>query len=135
MADKVHLELVSPEKLLSSAKVAMVVIPGREGDFAVMPGHAPVISTMRPGVLEIYEEAEATPDRVFIRGGFADIARDRLTVLAEEAVRLEELDKDALNQRIENLKEDVEDTETEEERAKVQEVLDQMMELANVTNL
>ncbi len=82
MAD-LHFELVTPEKLLRSDDVHMVVVPGTEGDFGVMAGHAPYMSTIRPGELAIYRQAGAEPERVAIAGGFAEVNEQGLTVLAE----------------------------------------------------
>lgn len=82
MAD-LHFELVTPEKLLRSEEVHMVVVPGNEGDFGVMAGHAPYMSTLRDGELAVYRTAGAEPERVPVRGGFAEVSETGLTVLAE----------------------------------------------------
>jgi len=84
MAD-LHFELVTPERLVLSEDVHMVVVPGSEGDFGVMAGHAPVMSTIRDGELAIYRSAGAEPERVAIEGGFAEVGENGLTVLAEKA--------------------------------------------------
>jgi len=78
-----HFELVTPEKLLRSDDVHMVVVPGTEGDFGVMAGHAPYMSAIRPGELAIYKSAGGEPERVAIEGGFAEVGEAGLTVLAE----------------------------------------------------
>ncbi|WP_439534744.1 ATP synthase F1 subunit epsilon [Polymorphobacter sp.] len=89
MAATFQFELVSPEKKLASAQVAMVVVPGTEGDFGVLPGHAPLMSTIRPGVIEIYaNEGSAPSSRYQIEGGFAEVTPEGLTILAEQAVAL-----------------------------------------------
>jgi len=129
MADTIAFELVSPERLLMAADVHAVMVPGREGDFTVMPGHAPVISTLKPAVLDVYETEGASPTRIFVRGGFVDCALDRLTVLAEEAIMLAELNKEKLAQRVRNAVEDVEDAKTDEERQHAQDVYDRLNEL------
>jgi len=89
MADgKVTFELVAPERLLVSADVDMVVVPGTEGDFGVLPGHAPLIATVRPGVIEIYDgslEPKSITQRIFVAGGVAEVTDTRCTVLAEQA--------------------------------------------------
>ena len=91
MADnKVAFELVSPERLVVSMPVDMVVVPGGEGDFGVLPGHAPLIASVRAGVIEIYDGREVS-DRIFVAGGFAEVTRERCTVLAEAAVRVSEI--------------------------------------------
>jgi F-type H+-transporting ATPase subunit epsilon len=87
MAATLQFELVSPEKKLASAQVAMVVVPGTEGDFGVLPGHAPMMSTIRPGVIEIYASEGTMPSaRYRIEGGFAEVTPEGLTILAEQAV-------------------------------------------------
>ena len=82
MAD-LHFELVTPEKLLRSEDVHMVVVPGTEGDFGVMAGHAPYLSTMRDGELAVYRAAGAEPERIAVQAGFAEVSEKGLTVLAE----------------------------------------------------
>ena len=91
MADKVQFELVSPEKLLLSEAVDMVVVPGSEGNFGVLPGHSLLISTVRPGVIDVYDGAEIG-ERIFVSGGFAEVTPERCTVLADEAMPLSALD-------------------------------------------
>jgi F-type H+-transporting ATPase subunit epsilon len=101
MADKTQFELVSPERLLRSDPVAMVVVPGAEGDFGVLPGHSLLISTVRPGVIDVYEDDRTTlSERIFISGGFAEVTPERCTVLADEAVPLSELDATAIEANI-----------------------------------
>lgn len=80
-----HFELVTPEKLLRSEEVFMVTVPGVEGDFGVLEGHAPVMSTIRDGELQVYRSAGAAPELVTIAGGFAEVSPRGLTVLAERA--------------------------------------------------
>ena len=107
MADETTLfELVSPERLLLSRQVGMVVVPGSEGLFGVLPRHAPLISTLVPGVIDVYEEGAVT-DRIFIAGGFAEVTEDRCTVLAEAAVPVAELDLAAAEQHIADLGEEL----------------------------
>lgn len=119
MADKVEFELVSPEKLLNAQSVDMVVVPGSEGDFGVLPGHAPMISTVRPGVIEVYENDKVI-DRVFVAGGFAEVTESRVTVLAEEAIPLASIDRAAVEKAIKNLSEDLDDAKTDGDRAAVE---------------
>lgn len=85
-------ELVAPERLIVSRPVGMVTVPGEEGDFGVLAGHAPMVSTLRTGVIEIQDDGAVT-DRIFVAGGFAEVSPERCTVLAEEAVPLKELDR------------------------------------------
>ena len=84
MAD-LHFELVTPERLVRSEEVFMVVVPGTEGDFGVLAGHAPVLSTIRDGELAVYRTQGAEPERIAIVGGFAEVSDKGLTVLAEKA--------------------------------------------------
>ena len=82
MAD-LHFELVTPERLVRSEDVHMVVVPGTEGDFGVLAGHAPVMSTIRNGELAVYRTAGGEPERIAVEGGFAEVNEKGLTVLAE----------------------------------------------------
>ena len=80
-----HFELVTPEKLVRSEEVHMVVVPGSEGDFGVLQGHAPVMSTVRDGNLAIYRTEKGEPELIAVEGGFAEVNEKGLTVLAEKA--------------------------------------------------
>lgn len=80
-----HFELVTPEKLVRSDDVYMVVVPGTEGDFGVLEGHAPFMSTVRDGAIQVYASAGATPESIPVVGGFAEVNEKGLTVLAEKA--------------------------------------------------
>ena len=84
MADKISFDLVSPERLLLSAKADMVTVPGTEGYMGVMAGHSPLVSTLRAGMIDV--QVDGKDDRYFIRGGFAEISPTKITVMAEEAV-------------------------------------------------
>ena len=128
MADLLKFELVSPERLLLSEAVQQVTVPGTEGDFTVFTQHAPVLSTMRPGTVNVIREGGAE-ERIFVRGGFAEVNPAGLTILAEEAMPMEELDKDKLAQQIQNAKEDVEDASDDEKRRVAQETLDHLQQL------
>jgi F-type H+-transporting ATPase subunit epsilon len=128
MANNLHFDLVSPERLLMSSEVEMVTVPGVEGDFGVYIGHAPVITTLRPGVLTVQRQG-GSDERIFVRGGFAEVNLDGLTVLAEEAMPLAELDAAALDQRVKDAEEDVADAKDDETRQKAQERLDRLKEL------
>lgn len=87
-------ELVSPERVLMSENVQQVVLPGSDGDFAVLVGHAPVISTLRPGVLDV--TAAGGNKRIFVKGGFAEVEPDRLTVLAERAYDVADMNSERI---------------------------------------
>ena len=97
MADKLQFDLVSPERALRSASVAMVVVPGAEGDFGVLAGHAPFMSTIRPGAINVYADSIGdVPERIFIDGGFAEVSDTGLTILAERAMPVSEIDIEAV---------------------------------------
>lgn len=128
MADKLQFDLVSPERLLLSEGVDMVTVPGKEGDFGVLAGHAPVMTTLRPGVINV-DDAGKTQQRIFVRGGFAEVTPKGLTILAENAIPLEELDAAMLDQEIQNAQEDVTDAKTDETRQSAQEKLDHLKQL------
>ena len=113
--DKVEFELVSPEKLLLSRKVDMVVIPGAEGDMGVLPQHSPAITTVRPGTIVVYEGGAVT-DRIFIAGGFAEVSDNRCTVLAEEAMPVEDIDKASAEQALSDARDDVGAAENDSQR-------------------
>ena len=112
---KVDFELVSPERLLVSQPVDMVVVPGGDGDFGVLPGHAPLISTVRSGVIEIYEGSAIT-DRIFVAGGFAEVTAERCTVLAELAMPVAEIDAARTEQQLREAREAESQAKNDEER-------------------
>ena len=128
MADKIHFDLVSPERLLLSEEVDMVTLPGTEGYFGVLAGHAPVLSTLRPGVIEVKGGTEGD-SRLFVRGGFAEVNPDKVTVLAEEAMPLAELDVAALDQRIANAEEDLAAAKSDAERDRLASTLDYLRQV------
>jgi F-type H+-transporting ATPase subunit epsilon len=118
MTNQFHFELVSPEKLLVSKDVAMVTVPGGEGDYGVLAGHAPLITTVRPGVIEIYDNENTAPnDRIFVAGGFAEVTNERCTVLAEAAVAVAELDRGHIEQEVRDLGEDITLAKSDADRA------------------
>lgn len=105
MADKLHFDLVSPERRLFQGEVDMVVVPGEEGDFGVLPGHAPVMSAIRSGAIAVHDGNDVT--RTFIHGGFAEVTPAGLTVLAEEAIDLTQVDRDQLAKDLTEAREDI----------------------------
>lgn len=107
MAEPFQFELVSPERLLMSEPVEQVVVPGAEGYFTVLKGHAPFMSTLKPGVVDVINGNDTF--RIFVRGGFAEVNPDGLTVLAEEAIPLADVDPAMLAQQVKNAEEDVAD--------------------------
>ncbi|MEG9883240.1 MAG: F0F1 ATP synthase subunit epsilon [Hyphomicrobiales bacterium] len=128
MAEAVNLELVSPERLLIGEAVEQVTIPGGEGDYTVLAGHAPVVSTVRPGTMTIYRH-DGQVERIYVRGGFAQVTADALIVLAEEAIPLSELDRETLDQEIRNAEEDVSDAADDERRRRAKERFDHLRQL------
>ena len=102
-----HFDLVSPEKLLFSGDVTQVDVPGQEGDFGVRAGHAPFVAMMKPGVLTVY--GDGTRQRIVVQGGFAEVGPTGLTVLADDATPVEEIDSATLTQAIKDAEEDVSD--------------------------
>ena len=112
MADTFKFELVSPERLLVSADVEQVLVPGSEGDFTMLPNHAPLLTSLRPGLLDIVFSG-SDRRRYFVRGGFAEVGPAGLTVLAETAIDLVELDRSVLDQAVKDAEEDVADAKDE----------------------
>jgi F-type H+-transporting ATPase subunit epsilon len=122
---KLAFELVSPERLLLAGEADMVTLPGTEGDLGILPGHAPLITSLRPGVIGV-DGLEGGSERIFVGGGFAEVAGDRLTVLAEDATRLAELSRDDLEKRIRDAQEDLEDAKNDDARRRAQQRLDNL---------
>jgi F-type H+-transporting ATPase subunit epsilon len=119
MAETFQFELVSPERLLISEPAQSVLVPGSEGDFQVYPLHAPVLTALRPGLLDVVLE-DGKERRIFVRGGFAEAGPDSLTVLAQQAIDSADLDKQALAQEIQNAEEDVADAKDDATRDKAE---------------
>jgi len=119
-----HFELVSPEKLLFSGEVESVVAPGADGQFTVLAHHAPVMTTLRAGVVTINGD-----QKLFVRGGFADVCATGFTILAEQAIAVKDLDAAKLEQDIKNAREDVADAKTDEARREASDKLQQLFEL------
>ncbi|MDB5642615.1 MAG: atpC [Hyphomicrobiales bacterium] len=109
-----HFELVSPERLIFSGEVEQVVVPGSEGVFTVLENHAPMMSTIRPGVIEVTSSAGA--NKLFVRGGFADVSPTGLTILAEQAIPVAELDAVKIDAELRAAEEDLEDASSDETR-------------------
>jgi F-type H+-transporting ATPase subunit epsilon len=123
-----HFDLVSPEKLLFSSDVTQVDIPGAEGDFGVLAGHAPIVTTLRPGILVIYGET-GEELKVVVNGGFAEVGPTGLTVLADTAVPREDFDAAVLAGVIKDTEEDVADEKDDWKRDKLGHKLDQLKAL------
>ena len=108
-------ELVSPERVLFSGPVEQVVVPGDDGDMTIMALHAPVMTTLRSGIVSVTEDKGAAR-RLYVRGGFADVTANGLTILAETAVPVEEINADKLAAEIRNAEEDVRDAKADDVR-------------------
>ena len=119
-----HFELVSPERLIFSGEVSQVDVPGEEGDFGVLAGHAPYIATLKPGVLTIY--GDGGPQRIVVQGGFAEVGPTGLTVLAEQAVPAAEIDATMITQAIKDTEEDLADADNDVSRDKARARLEQL---------
>jgi F-type H+-transporting ATPase subunit epsilon len=100
MADTFLFEIVTPAEPMFSDQVALVVVPGAGGNFGVLPGHAPMLSTLRPGVIEIRDKALAVLEQIFVDGGFAEVTPERTTVLAEEAIDVREITREDAEERL-----------------------------------
>ena len=123
-----HFELVSPARLLFSGSVASVTIPGTEGEMGVFPGHAPILSTLKPGVVTVYKDGGGT-DRIFVRGGMVEVNPQGLTLLAEVAIPMSELDAAQLGQQIKHAEEDLADAKDGEDKRKAAETLEHLKAL------
>ncbi|MEO9900223.1 F0F1 ATP synthase subunit epsilon [Nisaea sp.] len=119
MAETTQFELVSPEKLLYSEAAEMVVVPGTEGYFGVLPRHAPMISTLEPGVIDIHQNGSVA-ERIFVAGGFAEVTETRCTVLAEEAQVLKDVDTAKVDSELSDLRDDLKDATTDLERERIE---------------
>ena len=120
-----HFELVSPAKLLFSGDVASVNIPGTEGDMTIMPMHAPVLSTLRPGIVVVTKDSGA-PEKIFVRGGFAEVNAKGLTVLAETAIASGDLDAGALAAQIKSAEDEVAAAKDDEGKRRANENLEHL---------
>lgn len=115
MADKVEFELVSPQRLVKALGVGMVVVPCAEGDIGVLPGHSPLIGTVRAGVVNIHDGGKVT-ERIFVSGGFVEVTPERCTLLAEEAMLVEDLKADVAEARLSAAKAAMEKASTDIEK-------------------
>jgi F-type H+-transporting ATPase subunit epsilon len=122
-----HFEFVSPESVLFSGDVDQVDLPGSEGDMGILPGHAPLVTTLRPGIVTIFRGSQREP--VVVIGGFAEVSPAGLTVLADRAVARENFDMALLAAEIKNAEEDVADCNDDAERDRLARHLDQLKAL------
>ncbi|PHP68443.1 F0F1 ATP synthase subunit epsilon [Zhengella mangrovi] len=128
MAQSFKFELVSPERLLISEEVETVVIPGADGEMTVMASHAPLMTSIRPGVMTV-NMSGGKAERYVIFGGFADVMPESCTVLAEAAVHVDDIDRGDLEQRIADAREDLADAQEDDHKQRAQEYLDQLTTL------
>ena len=131
MADTFRFELVSPERVLISADVREVLVPGSEGDFTVLPMHAPVIALLRPGILRVPGQ-DGPLREIYVRGGLADVGPERLIVLAEQAVPLAEVNAAFIGREIETAEKDVAAAHDEDTRRQAEDVLERLRSLSEV---
>ena len=134
MSTSFRFELVSPERLLVSGDVEQVLVPGAEGDMTVLAHHAPLLTTLRPGLLDIGLPG-GEHQRFFIRGGFAEIGPSGLTILAETAIDLVELDAGRFSQAIKDAEEDVADATEDAARDRAKTKLDHLRQVQTTLNL
>src|SRR5919206_2307580 len=118
-----HFDLVSPEQMVFSGEVEHVVVPGTEGEFGVLAGHAPLVAMLKPGVLRILGPNE---QRIMVIGGFAEVSPQGLTVLADTAIPVEDVDRETLASQIRDTEEDLADTTDETKRDKLRTKLEQL---------
>jgi F-type H+-transporting ATPase subunit epsilon len=128
MAEPMHFDLVSPERLLIAEEVESVVVPGSEGYFTVLARHAPFMTTLKPGLVEV-KGLGGEVNKIFVRGGFADVTPAGLTILAEQAIRLQDLDAAALAQQVRDAEEDVADAKDAAAKAAAEQKLQQLKEV------
>jgi F-type H+-transporting ATPase subunit epsilon len=124
VADKISFDLVAPERLLLSDEADMVTLPATEGYIGVMAGHAPVMTTLRPGLIDVSKDGK--DERYFVHGGFADIGPTKVTILAEEALPLSEMDIAVLDQQIRDAEEDLAAASNDDDRQRIGEMLDDL---------
>jgi len=106
MAEKIKFELVSPERLLLDSEADMVVVPGSDGYFGALKGHVPMVSGIEPGVIDIHDGGKIV-DRIFVAGGFAEVSPERITILAEEAIKVSDIDATAAATTVRDLESDL----------------------------
>ena len=128
MAEGLRIEIVSPERLVLSETVASVTVPGTEGYFTVMHDHAPFMTTLRPGFITVSRDGGA--EVYFVRGGFADVSGEGLTILAEQSVPFTEFDHGDLQAQIRAAEEELNRAQTPEDRSYAQEVVSALLNLA-----
>lgn len=126
MAEAFSFEIVSPEALVLSGEAIAVDVPGSEGFFTAMANHAPFMTTVKPGIINVRME-DGSVERIFVRGGFADVSPSGLTLLAEHATMLKHLDLKDIDDHIEKVREDLAELEGDK-RVKMERILNQLEE-------
>jgi F-type H+-transporting ATPase subunit epsilon len=129
MAEKIPFDLVSPERLLLSEEADMVTIPATDGYMGVLAGHMPLITTLKPGVIDVTGGTRGRELRYFVLGGFAEVSTTKVTVLAEEAMPMADVDTVALDERIKDAEEDILLAKTETDRARAVDTVDALKTL------
>jgi F-type H+-transporting ATPase subunit epsilon len=135
MSDTLRLEIVSPERLLMDAQAAMVVVPGTDGDFGVLPNHAPMMSTIRPGVIDVVASDGDDAQRFFVKGGLAQVSPEGLTILAEEVLSLDEQNAHDLEEKIASTRASIDGAKDDIERALFEKELTWMVALSEVISV
>ena len=123
-SDRLQLELVLPDKLVASKLVDMVIIAGTEGDFGVLPEHAPLVSSIRPGLLEIQDSEKM--EKFFLAGGFVEVLSNQVSILASELCSLEDIDISSCKDEIANLKKQLNSSQDENEKSLIQNNIDKL---------
>jgi F-type H+-transporting ATPase subunit epsilon len=132
MAEKLTFSLVAPERELFHGEVDQVVVPGEDGDFGVLPYHAPLMSTIRPGAIRVLDDG--TERKIFVYGGFADVTPDGLTILAEEALDVGEIDATKVASDLKDAEEDLRDANDEHKRHDAERKVARLRALAAVAH-
>jgi F-type H+-transporting ATPase subunit epsilon len=130
MADKLTFSLVAPERELFHGLVDQVVAPGEDGDFGVLPGHAPLMSTLRPGAIRVLDGGSER--KIFVYGGFADVTPDGLTILAEEALDVAEINAAQVAIDLKNAEEDFRDATDDQRKLEAQRKIERLRALQAV---
>ena len=130
--EKLSLEVVAPEKMVMSKTVDMVTISGSEGDFGVLPGHAALVSSIRPGFLEI--EADKETEKMFIGGGFIEVLEDKVSILATEVLSAEQIDISDCEEKISKCNSDIDVSETDVDKELIQKNIDKFQAMIEFKN-
>jgi len=134
MTEKIQFDLVSPERKIMSEGVTMAVIPGSEGDFGVLANHTPLVANVKSGVVEIYRDTmDQVSERIFIAGGFADVTNDQCTLLAEQAINVNDIDVADINRQIKDLESDLSSITDETDKKRFHKKLDILRAMAQST--